>query len=160
MTKKNYTIEQLKNKVLYYINYRVRTKKEVFNKLKQLQASHEDTTIIMKELEQLGLINDQKFIVFFVQDYIEIKRYGLTRVKMELQKKGFESLLIQDTLQQYLSDEEYDPIDNARQLITQKFHNKIIEEQKIFSFLARRGFSYSDAQKALRDYKDSIDDTI
>ncbi len=155
MFQKNYTIDQLKNKVLYYINYRIRTKKEVLNKLKQLQASAEDTNTIIEELEQLNLINDQKFIIFFVQDYIEIKKYGLSRVKIELQKKGFSSILIQDALQEYFSDEDYDPIDSAYQLIEQKYRNKIIEDQKALSFLARRGFSYSDAQKALNNYKNT-----
>ncbi len=150
---KEYSIEQLKNKVLYYINYRIRSEKEVSNKLKSLNASEENTTLIMDELRQLGLINDERFIGFFVRDYIENKKYGMSRVKIELKSKGFADYLIQDTLSEYLDEEEYNPIQEALSLITNKFKNKITDDQKILGYLARRGFPYSDAKKALDEYK-------
>ncbi len=150
---KEYSLEQLKNKVLYYINYRIRSEKEVLNKLKSLNASEENTAVVMDELRQLGLVNDERFISFFVRDYIENKRYGMSRVKMELKNKGFADYLIQDSLAEYLDEEEYDSAQEALNLISAKYQNRITEDQKILAYLARRGFSYSDARKALDEFK-------
>lgn len=152
---KKYSLEQLKNKVLYYINYRIRSKKEVLTKLDSLSASEENTQLIIDELENLGLINDEKFIIFFIQDYIETKKYGITRIKSELHRKGFESWLIQDALHEYFDEDEYDPVDSAYQLIQQKYHSRQIlpeNHHKILAFLARRGFEYRVSTQALAKF--------
>ncbi|MGL5956197.1 MAG: regulatory protein RecX [Brevinema sp.] len=153
MHHKTYSIEQLKNKILYYINYRIRSQQEIIHKLTSLHASQEQICVLVEELEQIGLINDEKLIVFFIQDYIETKQYGLSRVTLELRKKGFSSPLIQSALEDYYAREDYDPIRQAYNLIAQKYRLKLPEDQKILAFLARRGFSYSIAQKALTIYK-------
>ena len=150
---RTYTIDQLKNKVLYFINYRMRTKQEVFNKLQKLNALSEDITIIIEELVELGLINDEKFIEFFVREFFEIKKLGLSRVNLELQRVGFDSVLIQDSVQQYILQEDYSPEDEALDLIEQKYRTILPEDHKIISFLGRRGFSYSIANNALNIYK-------
>ncbi len=126
---KEYSLEQIKNKILYYINYRIRSEKEVLNKLKSLNASEENTAVVMDELRQLGLVNDERFISFFVRDYIENKRYGMSRVKMELKNKGFADYLIQDSLAEYLDEEEYDSAHEALNLISAKYQNRITEDQ-------------------------------
>ena len=154
---KIYTIDQLKNKVLYFINYRMRSRKEVLNKLQKLNALAEDTKLIINELEDLGLINDEKFIVFFVREFFVIKKLGLSRVNFELHKLGFDSLLIQDSVQQYLLQEEYSPEDEALNLIEQKYRSTLPEDHKIIAFLGRRGFSYSVANKALTNHKKQKD---
>lgn len=133
----------------------MRSKKEVITKLKTLQASPENTETLIKTLENLGLIDDEKFIIFFIRDYIEIKKYGLIRVKSELHRKGFEPWLIQDALHSYLEEENYSPIEDAFQLIHQKYNTLAIlpDDHKILAFLARRGFDYGTASKALNQFK-------
>ncbi|MGL4676799.1 MAG: regulatory protein RecX [Brevinema sp.] len=153
MQGKIYLIEQLKNKILYYINYRIRSRQEVINKLTLLNASQEQISLIVKELEQINLINDEKFIIFFIQNCIETKKYGVSRTILELQKKGFSSTLIHSTVEDYCSQEEYNPIQTACNLISQKYRSTAPEDHKILGFLGRRGFSYSIAQKALAEYK-------
>ena len=150
---RTYTIDQLKDKVLYFINYRMRSKKEVFDKLQKLNALPEDSTLIVDELIELGLINDEKFIEFFVREFFEIKKLGLSRVNLELRRLGFDSVLIQDSVQQYILQEEYSPEDEALELIEQKYRTSLPEDHKIIAFLGRRGFSYSIANNALSIHK-------
>ena len=150
---RTYTIDQLKDKVLYFINYRMRTKQEVFDKLQKLNALPEDSAMIVDELVELGLINDEKFIEFFVREFFEIKKLGLSRVNLELRRLGFDSVLIQDSVQQYILQEEYSPEDEALELIEQKYRTNLPEDHKIIAFLGRRGFSYSIANNALNTYK-------
>ena len=150
---RTYTIDQLKDKVLYFINYRMRSKKEVFDKLQKLNALPEDSILIVDELIELGLINDEKFIEFFVREFFEIKKLGLSRVNLELRRLGFDSVLIQDSVQQYILQEEYSPEDEALELIEQKYRTNLPEDHKIIAFLGRRGFSYSIANSALNIHK-------
>lgn len=149
MHHKQYTPEQIRNKVLYYINYRIRTQKEILNKLQSLNADSEYISSLMEELEEMGLVNDEKFIHFFVREYLEVKKFGMYRVKQELQKKGFSPLLIQE----HLSQEEYDPLEEAYLVLIQKYQNRSSEDHKMLAFLGRRGFSYSEASQALKKYK-------
>lgn len=148
-----YSIDQLKDKVLYFINYRMRSKQEVFYKLQKLNTLPEDITMILEELEELDLINDEKFIEFFVREFFEIKKLGLSRVNLELRRIGFDSILIQDSVQQYILQEEYSPEDEALELIEQKYRTNLPEDHKIIAFLGRRGFSYSIANNVLNIHK-------
>jgi len=144
-----YTYEKLKYKILYFINYRIRSEYEVKKKLESLFATNEELSNIIKELIDLNLINDKKFIPYFIREYFEIKKYSVIRTKMELNKKGFPSYMIQDSLEEYYQQEDFCELDQALKVLNIKY-NKIVlpEKSKILSFLARKGFSYSIANQA------------
>ena len=152
---RHYTIEQLKDKALYYISYRIRSKAEVLKKLLSLNAKPEEITLILDELSELGLINDEKLIPSFIRQYIEVKNFPLSKVKSELRRVGFESYLIQDSLEKYLTEEDYSEDTQALVVLRQKYRSLLPEDQKVISFLARKGFNYGIAKKALEVFKNS-----
>lgn len=148
---KKLTLDQLRNKILYYINYRIRSQLEVIKKLRTLSATEEEIAILIKELLELNLINDEKFIHYFIRDYFEFKKFSIYRTNMELIKKGFDKYLIQDSLTNYCEQEEFSELDQAFQIVQAKYRNRqsLPDKNKILAFLTRKGFSYSIASKAL-----------
>ncbi|MGL4394053.1 MAG: regulatory protein RecX [Brevinema sp.] len=149
---KVYSIEKLRDKVLYYINYRPRSLQEVKKKLNSLNATLEQEELLLKELLGFGLINDEKIIELYIQQFINSKLFSLYKTKLELQKKGFDKELIAEKLNEYLDEEEFSEEDQVWQTLSQKYRYSIPDREKVIAFLVRRGFSYHISKKVSDEF--------
>ncbi len=84
------------DKALVYISKKLRTKKEIIEKLKDY-----DPNIINKVISKLelnGYLNDTLYVTSYVNDQINLKTSGPKKIKRELLLKGFSEKKIDDYL--------------------------------------------------------------
>ncbi|NLW41402.1 MAG: hypothetical protein GXY96_10860 [Tissierellia bacterium] len=139
-----------KNVALRFLAYRKRSKKEILDKLKDKgfdQAIIENT---LDYLEGYNLIDDYDYAVSFVNDRINLKKYGPHRIKFELARRGISQEIIEKVLTE---DDEYP---RALELAKKRLNyyrgddrDKIY--RKLSGYLQRRGYSYQCISKVLKE---------
>lgn len=125
-------------------NFRLRSRKELIQKL-QLRG-YGSTVIeeIVSSLSQQGLINDERFAKLWAQSRIRTRPSSLVIIRQELLKKGITSETVDDVLGQIKSD--FDEYKIARGLTQKRMHvlssvNKLKAKKRLFDYLKRRAFS-------------------
>lgn len=153
---KKYTLEQLQNKILYFINYRIRSQQEVLTKLKHLGATPDQIQLLIDQLVSHGLLDDQKFIHFFIHENLYGKKRSISDTKRMLRQKGFKEHLINDAFLEFLDANDFSELEQAVHALKQKYNfNTTLESKKMLAFLGRRGFLYSVASEAVKLYLES-----
>lgn len=128
-------------------------------KLLQKGYDKDKTLNVVKRLEELNYINDDKFSKSYAI-YLSRKGKGEFAIKSELEKQGVDKFLIMEALDEAKSQEE--PYERIVKTMRSKFKNfewkDKNEVRKAAAFFLRRGFSSESIAKAFREYKNlSID---
>lgn len=154
--KYNYILNKLllkraKDKALKYLSYKMRSKKQVIEKLQQYDFPPSVINKVIKVLEKYNYINDKDFAKAFIKDKLNLKGYGIFKIKYDLKMLGIN----EEIFEKYLYDDSFiDEEKKAKDLLIKKLKGKNIEDlqykekQKIYAYLARRGFSYDSINKA------------
>jgi regulatory protein len=136
-------------RALNLIGYRMRSSKEI-----ELQLKRNDTPepVIAKVLERLHrsrLVDDNNFSHTWIENRIEFRPRSRRLLSMELRQKGISDDVIQEALEGITPDEDlaYRAAEKyARKLDSLGFK---VFRQKLGGYLARRGFSYDVASRAI-----------
>lgn len=136
---------RIKQSCFRYLSGRNHSKKELRIKLLKKQYNKSFIDEAIDTLEQQGFINDE----IFAKEYFELqqkKRKGSAKIKSELFKKGVNREIIEKTLTDQFDEEKFAA--NASYLAQKKLasmKNQNLEyhkmKQKLYSFLAARGYS-------------------
>lgn len=104
-------------------------------------------------LETIGAVNDAEYAAMIAQHY-SAKGYGTARIRDELYRRGIPREIWDDALASI--DETQDP---ALEYLTKKLNGSQdkTELRKAAATLTRRGFSYSEAEDAVRKYVEGLD---
>ena len=134
-------------RILDYIAYRPRTRKEINTRLKQLAIPESPSEAIVSRLDELGYINDAAFAEQWAVSRFRSKGFGPLRIKQELSQKGIPASVIEEVVanaipEKSLTDQLTKQVDGAfnkyrKEADPQKKRTKIVQ------FLARRGYSGS-----------------
>nr|WP_317357462.1 RecX family transcriptional regulator [uncultured Tyzzerella sp.] len=154
--KYNYILNKLllkraKDKALKYLSYKMRSKKQVIEKLEQYDFPPNVINKVIKVLEKYNYINDEDFAKAFIKDKLNLKGYGVFKIKYDLKILGIDEQIFEKYL---YNDSFIDEEKKAKDLLIKKLKSKNIEDlqykekQKIYAYLARRGFSYDSINKA------------
>ena len=81
------TLESWVGKVLYYLSFRVRSRREITTYLQGKGASAEDILAIMARVDDLKLIDDGEFIRQLINARLN-KGYGSKKIRFDLLNKG------------------------------------------------------------------------
>ena len=133
----NYAIKYLKN---------IKTKKDVYDYLIRKGFSDEETSEVCDYIEEVGLVDDDLYVKFFVEDSFRIKNKGAKKIVYELKQRGIDDDKIEEAMEE-ASDMEYEALKEAyeRKLeATKSETNPYKRKNKIIRFLISRGFDYSD----------------
>ncbi len=133
----NYAIKYLKN---------IKTKKDVYDYLIRKGFSDEETSEVCDYIEEVGLVDDDLYVKFFVEDSFRIKNKGARKIVYELKQRGIDDDKIEEAIEE-ASDMEYEALKEAyeRKLeATKSETDPYKRKNKIFRFLISRGFDYSD----------------
>ena len=147
------------DQMLHFIDYKLRTKKEVIEKLISKKAEQKDIDIVIERLEKINYIDDERYVSLFVQDAIRDLK-GPSYIKFTLEQKGIENILIIRELEK-VDDLVFE--ENANVLATRyqkTINNHPTNKQKelIMQKLARNGFSYDVMNKVIRNLSFKEDD--
>ena len=133
----NYAIKYLKN---------IKTKKDVYDYLIRKGFSDEETSEVCDYIEEVGLVDDDLYVKFFVEDSFRIKNKGARKIVYELKQRGIDDDKIEEAIEE-ASDIEYEALKEAyeRKLeATKSETDPYKRKNKIIRFLISRGFDYSD----------------
>ena len=84
---------------LKVIEYRDRTEKELREKLKEKGFGENLIDDELEFLKSYGFINDARYAERFTADAINLKKWGKSRIKSELIRKGVDRELIDNTIE-------------------------------------------------------------
>lgn len=125
----------------FYLAKRDYSKKEIYIKLLQKYWEKSVVNKVIEILEEKGILNDLEY----AKNYILNKKGGRKKVEYELKLKGIDSLILKEALDCYMVEDELEELRKAFKKLDKKDDNK-----KIAS-LMRKGYSYSNIKKIMKD---------
>ena len=135
-----------------YIGFKMRTEKEVRNKLIEEGYSDEITERVIATMVKYKYIDDMSYAIMYAKDCRKLKKWGPERIKAELYKKGISTEYIDNALNESDTDDTTEIIET---LLEKRIRNTPIdlkEKQKHINFLLRRGFKYDDIKSVIEKY--------
>ena len=141
-------ITDAKEKVMNYISYRERSKKEIKDYLANKEVKEEVAKKVLADLEKANLIDDHRFACVWIKDRNKNNPKGNFTLKMELKEKGIEEAEIENLLQSVNEKE------NAYKVFAKavkKYGNNKASKKKIFNYLKRRGFEIQTVLELLNE---------
>mgnify|MGYP001627431687 CR=1 FL=1 len=150
--------DNIENALIYsykLLNYRDRSRNELYERLIKKGFSEEISIKTVTHLEEKGFIDDKKLAMSLLRDASQRKYLGKMGLRSYLVNKGLSQDIIDN-----LQCEEYDEIEIAKRLIEKKMKNmknldKFKFKQRISGLLLRRGFSYDTIHNMLRTFKET-----
>lgn len=146
-------IKRAKDKAMWLISYRDHSKRELIDKVAK-DSSKEAAQKAVDRLEELGLINDERFAMRYAQELLNTKHMSPSGAVRKLIEKGIDRELAQDTVDSINCDVE----ENIRAIIDKKYAKCLCDEKgrrRCVNGLMRLSYSYSDIKSVLRQYYDA-----
>ena len=146
-----YTVEEFdkyKSKVMNYIMYKKRTKREVINKFENSipQDVLEDIIIYT---EEAGYLNDTEYIKKAIKEFILLKNLSIKEIYYKLIAKGIDKNEIED----YISDnkEELEDYELKSAINIKNKKSSILTEDEIYEYLRKKGYKQEIIKKVLEE---------
>ncbi len=141
-------IEVAHERALNLLSYRPRSVNEVQRNLREKQISEVAIETVVGRLERTGLLNDEEFARFWVENREQFAPRGERALRYELSQKGISDSII-DTVLGDLNQE--DAAYRAARARAQRYAkaDKAVFRKRLGDYLARRGFSYDDIRDAV-----------
>lgn len=137
------------DKAVALLSMRARTEKEIVDALKRNAYPEETVARVMARLHENGYINDAEFAAQYSSSRVT-RGLGTKRIRMDLRFKGVDADVIDEAIQTLDQDEILNSaIKIAQKAARGKDLSERADQQKILATLARRGFDFSVARKAL-----------
>ena len=140
-----------KQTVYKLLDFRLRSEQELRDKLKSKALPVPIIEQTIDYFHELDLVNDQRFAREWISSRLK-KPFGLNRIRLELQKKGIDALIIQEALN--TASEEFNELETVTALARHRAKKyKGLEPQKLkqrlYGYLTRRGFTANTVLKAI-----------
>ena len=102
----------------------------------------------IKRLEELGLIDDEKYAREYAEVLLDKKGFSRQRAEFELMKKGIDK----DMIEEILDELEPEPVEQIKKLLQTKFARRLSNEKdlaKTVNALKAMGYRWSDINEAI-----------
>ena len=145
------------NKALYLIRAKEYTKHEMEQKLVQSHYPEDIITSVLNELEKNRFIDDERYVENYISCHCAVK--SVQAVKSTLMTKGVEKDTIEEAIDHYQEENPDQEMILCKQLLEKKYSSGTDEPDfntvnKAKMFLVRKGFSYSVADSAVKEFFD------
>ena len=161
---------EAKRIALAYLNYRARSEKEIRERLQKEDIPEPIILRTLEYLKELKLVDDEAWSKSFVNDKLVRKSVSSKQLEYGLKQKGVPKEVIEETIAN-LNAEESDE-DRAMKAAEKRWPRILRsdtdprkQKQKLYTFLAGRGFSfevineiYQNLQKDEKDTSDERDE--
>jgi len=141
------------DQALNFLSYRPRSEKEVRDhfKKKKIVGAHVDRAIV--KLKKLNFLDDEKFSLWWIEQRNNFRPKGKRALEIELLQKGVEREIVKRVLEEKNNTQaEKDTcLVLGRKWLTKKQVNLNIpkEKEKLFRYLASRGFDFDEVAQAI-----------
>lgn len=139
-------------KMLHYCNYQDRCEKEILSKLNSLEVSESDASFIMNFLREEGFVNDERYCRSFVKGKLNLKKWGVNKIKLSLLAKGIDKNIIDGVISEI-------DVDIYKEGLQNLLRNKKIDETdpykrkaKLIRYAMSKGYSYQDVMEAMSSF--------
>lgn len=143
------------NTAARYLGYKMRTQKEVHDKLIDSGYSEEICDRVLQSLKKYDYINDEIYCIKYIKETLKLRPKGIFLIKRELKSKGID----EGTVNKAIEEAEIDELEIAKNLLMKKYEEFAImdnkELSKVYGFLQRKGFSYGVIKEAIRNLADN-----
>ena len=149
----------LLNKAYFFLKFRPRTEREVrdylYKKVSTTHWSRSDAEKIIDKLKSQELIDDKKFVDWFVRQRTTLKPKSQRLLTLELKKKGVDGELIE----KYFGGNSLDEESLAFAILQKRWSRfKRLTSQKRYEkaarFLMSRGFNYDIIKRTITRLQD------
>lgn len=130
-------------KILHYCDYQDRCKKEIFAKLNTFELTEDDRNFIVDFLLEEGYINDERYCRSYVKSKLNLKKWGVNKIKLSLIAKGVD----RDIIEAVVSEIDQD---SYKEELVKLLENKKINESdpykrkaKLIRYAVGKGYSLS-----------------
>lgn len=146
-----------------FINTRMRSEKEVREKLRGFEFGGEVADEVIASLKENKLIDDTGFAASFIHDKLLSKPHSAGRLEQDLRKKG----IAKDVIQRVLAEASIGESEEERamqaaekkwQQITRREDDPKKQKQKLTAFLASRGFKYETIKNIITKLSGNADE--
>lgn len=148
--------QEIKEEGYKLLKMRPRSEKEIRDKLFEKGFLEEEINFLCAQFTEEGWINDAKFTRYFLESYQKSRPLGEYALKQKLREKGVDSLVIEEALCGYFS--ENNAAEEALNLIRKRFYQyqalpKMEQIKKITAYLFTRGYEYPVIEEVLHALK-------
>lgn len=136
----------------YKFLQRNKTKKQLVDHLYKNKIQREIIDTILPILEEKKYLNDEDYARRYLNDALNIKKYGKNKTRYMLMSKGIERNVIDKVMENYDYELEYM---NALELIKKRISKDESDPKKIYSaknYLQGRGFEFEIINFTVDDY--------
>ncbi|SEE19044.1 regulatory protein [Tenacibaculum sp. MAR_2010_89] len=142
MSKKVFTVDEIKRKIEFYCVYQDRCHKDVEKKLRDYNLIPEAREYVLLHLLEHNFLNEERFSKSFARGKFRIKKWGKQRIVRELKQREISSYNIKTALKEI---DEQDYIATLYSLIEKKNNflsetNLFKKKKKIIDHLLYKGF--------------------
>lgn len=154
-------VARAREQALSLLNYRMRTRKELEQRLHQKEWSNEIISQVVIRLEETGFIDDKRFARLWVDERLRLKPVALNRLRQELRRKGIDPDTAESVLKDY--DDRDEGVARAYDLLHGRYNRyaeleSAVAHRRMAGFLARRGFDpgtiYNVVHRIIADFKE------
>ncbi|MBE2281038.1 MAG: RecX family transcriptional regulator [Ignavibacteriaceae bacterium] len=144
----------LESRALYWMQFKRFSEKELRKKMIKYIDDEKSVSEVVDKFISLGYLNDLKLAEDYVSDSVKFKKDGVRKIRVNLFKKGISKETINEVLSTLVDEDEL--IEKGVELALKKqktFTGKNLDSrsitQKLFSFLAGKGYTTSQIKKVL-----------
>lgn len=146
---KNYTYEEIKQKLIHYCSYQDRCHQEVENKMKEFLLIPEAKENLLLFLIQENYLNEERFTRSYIRGKFYLKSWGKNKIQQHLKQKHITEKLISKCM------DEIDALDYEKAIKKtwdiyynkQKGLKEFQKKIKTTRYLISRGFEYEEILK-------------
>lgn len=149
--------KRAKSRALWYLSRADHSKKALWQKLIKGGFSKEAVDSAVERMEELGLLDDEKLAIRLTEYYLS-QNMSRKEAYHKLLLKGIQSSLAKEIVFCHQDDET----EKIKDLISVKYASKLEGEEnvkKVYAALVRKGFSFTDIRKALREYSEELENS-
>lgn len=152
-------LPRAKKRVLYYLKSADKTREQIRRKLREGFYPEEVIEETFKFLDRYGFADDDRY----AEQYAEELKGSKSRreIALKLKEKGFSRDKAADIIAGFSDEDEYEACENAlRKKYTRGISISREDRQKVYAYLARRGFSYEAIEHAMAYLSEEAEGSI
>lgn len=143
-------LRKAREAALTLLDYRARTRREIETRLLQKGYPEDVIAKIVEQLENVDLVNDERFANDWVAGRLEHRPTGKSRMSWELRRKGVSPEAVDEALEQVDEDKEFKmALELARKKLGRADVSDPDTKHKLAGFLQRRGFHWETVSRVL-----------
>ena len=140
-------------KILHYCNYQERCKKEIYSKLNSFELNNDDMNFIVEFLQEEGFINDERYCRSYVKSKLNLKKWGVNKIRLSLFEKGINKEIIDNVISEIDKDSYKEELLNL-------LKNKKIDETdpykrkaKLIRYAVSKGYFLNEVMECVEKLK-------